>query len=315
MTPPPRSPLPDALLAQVLGAVLAGGLILLLCPPLRAQPLAVAALQGLGAALVNHLRRGPPWWLPIHLGFMPLAVLALGLGLPSWAWLAGFAILLAIFWRTDRSRVPLYLSSGPAAQAVAELLPAKPVALIDLGCGDGGLLRRLARARPDCRFVGFEHAPLPWAWAWFSCRRLPNVEIRFGDFWPHPLGGYALVHAFLSPAPMQRLWAKAAAEMKPDALLVSNSFAIPDIEPRSTVAVDDGRRTRLYCYRPAAARYDARLSSEEGGSAVRLADYPAGSNHHEHDAVRSDGVPEIPLGKCRNAAAGPGNADAGHQRT
>lgn len=307
------SPLRPALLAQALGGLLAVGLILLFLPSLRAQPLAMAGVQGLCAALVSHLRRGPVWWLPIHLGFMPLAVLALRLGLPSWVWLAGLAILLSLFWRTDRSRVPLFLSSVPASEALAQLLPPEPVAMIDLGCGDGGLLRRLARARPDCRFVGFEHAPLPWAWARFSCRRLPNVEIRFGDFWPHQLGGYALVHAFLSPAPMQRLWAKAVGEMTPDALLVSNSFAVPDIEPWNTVEVSDARRTRLYCYRPVAAAYDTRLLSGEGGSAVRSADYPAGSNRHEHNAVRSDGVPEIPLGKCRNAPAGLGDADAGHQ--
>ena len=246
-----ESPLRPALLAQVLGALLAGGLILPFLPGLLAQPLGMAGLQGLCAALVSHLLRGPVWWLPIHLGFMPLAMLALGLGLPSWIWLAGFTILLLIFWRTDRSRVPLYLSSVAASEALAGLLPAEPIAMIDLGCGDGGLLRRLARARPDCRFVGFEHAPLPWAWAWLSCRNLPNVEIRFGDFWTHPLGGYALVHAFLSPAPMPQLWAKARAQMTSNALLVSNSFALTDIEPQRTVEVADGRQTHLYCYRPA----------------------------------------------------------------
>ena len=246
-----ESPLRQALVAQTLGAVLAAGLIWLL-PALLAPPLTMAMVQGLCAALVSHLLRGPVWWLPIHLGFMPLAVLALGLGLPSWVWLAGFALLLLTFWRTDRSRVPLYLTNTLASEALAGLLSVQPVAVIDLGCGDGGLLRRLARARPDCRFVGFEHAPLPWAWAWLSCRRLPNVEIRFGDFWSHPLGGYALVYAFLSPAPMQQLWSKAKAEMKPTALLVSNSFAIPDIQPESTVEVADGRRTRLHCYRPGA---------------------------------------------------------------
>lgn len=245
-----RAPWRHALLAQALGGVLAGGLLLLF-PALRlAPPLAIAGLQGLGAALAARLLRAPVWWLPIHLGFMPLALLAQRLGLPSWVWLAGLAILLSIFWRTDLSRVPLFLSSVAASEALARLLPAEPAALIDLGCGDGGLLRRLARARPDCRFVGVEHAPLPWVWAWLSCRKLPNVEIRFGDYWSHPLGGYALVYAFLSPAPMQQLWVKARAEMRPGALLISNSFAIPDVPCAATVEVADGRRTRLYCYRP-----------------------------------------------------------------
>lgn len=235
------------------GALLTGGLVLLF-PALLAKPLAMAALQGSCAALLSYLWRDPVWWLPLHLGFMPLAVLALGLGLPSWVWLAGFIMLLLVFWRTDRSRVPLYLTNAASSEALIKLLPAAPSAAIDLGCGDGGLLCRLARARPDCRFVGFEHAPLMWAWARLRCQGLANVEIRFGDFWSHPLGDYALVYAFLSPIPMQQLWSKAQAEMKADALLVSNSFPIPDIQPERTVAVADGRQTRLYCYAPAESR-------------------------------------------------------------
>lgn len=245
------SPVRLALLSQALGAALAGGLILAMFPALSGQPLAAAGLQGVCAAAFGLLLRGPVWWLPIHLGFMPLAVLALGLGLPSWVWLAGFSFLLLTFWRTDRSRVPLYLSNRPTADALAALLPATPATMIDLGCGDGGLLRRLALARPDCRFVGYEHAPLPWAWAGISCRRLPNVQIRYGDFWSQPLGDYELVYAFLSPDPMPRLWEKARAEMKPGALLVSNSFEIPGVAPAKAIDVGDGRRTRLRCYYPA----------------------------------------------------------------
>jgi SAM-dependent methyltransferase len=245
-----ESPLWHALGAQILGAVITGGLVWLFFPALRTHPLALAGVQGLCAALVSHLLQGPGWWLPIHLGFMPLAILALRLGLPSWVWLAGFAILLLIFWRTDRSRVPLYLTNSMTCEALAKLLPAEPIEVLDLGCGDGGLLCRLARTRPDCHFVGFEHAPLTWAWAWLRCRKLPNVRIRFGDFWSQPLGGYALVYAFLSPAPMRRLWTKAKAEMKADALLVSNSFSVPDIQPECNVEVADRRRTCLYVYRP-----------------------------------------------------------------
>ncbi len=242
------SPVRLALLSQALGAALAGGLILTVFPAPSGQPLAAAGLQGFCAASFSLLLRGPVWWLPIHLGFMPLAVLALGLGLPSWVWLAGFAFLLLTFWRTDRSRVPLYLSNRPTADALTALLPATPAMVVDLGCGDGGLLYRLALARPDCHFVGYEHAPLPWAWARISCRRLSNIEIRYGDFWSQPLGDYALAYAFLSPDPMPRLWDKARTEMKPGALLVSNSFAIPDVAPAKAIDVGDGRRTRLHCY-------------------------------------------------------------------
>ena len=51
-----------------------------------------------------------------------------------------------------------------------------------------------------------------------------------------------------------------------------------------------------------------RQHGASGGTAVRSSDYP-GSNRHEHNAVRSDGIPQIPLGQYRNASARSGDAD------
>lgn len=169
---------------------------------------------------------------------------------PGW-YLAAFILLLLVFWRTDRSRVPLFLTNTTTARAVASLLPRSRFTLIDLGCGDGGLLRHLARTRPECDFLGVEHAPLPWLWARLASLALPNCCIRLGDFWGRHLGKQDVVYAFLSPAPMPRLWRKAREEMRPGSLLISNSFPVPDIEPGQVVEVGDRRRTRLYCYWPA----------------------------------------------------------------
>ena len=243
------SPLRTAFLAQVLGGIIAAALIQLAYPKLFAQPLPAAAVQGACAALASHKLGAPRWWLPIHLGFLPLVVAVAALGIdPRW-FLAAFVLLLLVFWRTDQSRVPLYLSNRATAEALLALLPAGPCHVADLGCGDGRLLRRLARARPDCEFLGIEHAPLTWLWAWLAALNLPNCRIRRGDFWRQPLGLFDVVYAFLSPAPMPRLWQKARGELRPGALLVSNSFAVPELDPERTVEVDDRRRTQLYCYR------------------------------------------------------------------
>jgi hypothetical protein len=244
------SPLRTALIAQSCGALIAAAMVQLAYPRLFAFPLAVAAIQGACAALVSYKLEAPRWWLLIHLGFMPLVVAAAALGLdPRW-YLGGFVLLLLVFWRTDKSRVPLYLSNARTADALLGLLPATPCHVLDLGCGDGRLLRRLARARPDCEFLGIEHAPLPWLWARLAAGGLANCRIRRGDFWQQPLGLFDVVYAFLSPAPMPRLWAKARAELRPGALLVSNSFEVPGMAAERVIAVDDGRRTRLLCYRP-----------------------------------------------------------------
>lgn len=246
-------PLRKAVLAQLGGLVVVALLILGLRRIAQVDPAGIgfvlALLQGGIAAMIALRQRAPPWWLAIHLGFVPLLVLVQGLQLaPGW-FLAGFILLLLLFWRTDQSRVPLFLSNRATTAAVLGLLPAAPCRLIDLGCGDGGLLARLASARPDCEFVGIEHAPLPWLLAKLRAIALPNLLIRRADFWQVPLAGYDLVYAFLSPAPMPRLWAKASTEMQPDALLVSNSFPVPEVPPEFIVEIDDRRNTRLFCYR------------------------------------------------------------------
>lgn len=225
-------------LVRVASVEITGALILL------------AMLQGGIAAMIAYRQNAPGWWLLIHLGFAPLAVVVQRLYLaPGW-YLAGFLLLLAIFWRTDQSRVPLYLSNRATSRAVLDLLPKTPGRVIDLGCGTGSLLNRLARTRPDCHFVGIEHAPLPWLIARLRTLGLPNVTIRRGNFWLESWAQYSFVYAFLSPAPMPDLWEKACAEMAPDALLVSNSFEVPGVPVLQEVRVGDRRRTRLHCYRP-----------------------------------------------------------------
>ena len=245
--PSSPAPLRAALGAQLGGAVLR--LLLLQALP-HMDPWLLVGLQGLAAMLIAMLLRLPSWWWLISLLFAPLAQGGVALNLPPWIWLFGFILLFLVFWRTDASRVPLYLSNAATGEALTGLMPRQACRLIDLGCGDGRLLRQLARQRPDCQFVGWEHAPLTWAWAWIASRRLPNLHIRLGSFWDHSLAEYDCVYAFLSPVPMRRLWDKAQQEMVGGALLISNSFAVPEIVAQTVCQVEDARQTRLYIYEP-----------------------------------------------------------------
>jgi hypothetical protein len=210
----------------------------------------LAAFDGALAMALSGALRLPTWWLPIQGGFVPALAWASRLNLPPWAWLAGFALLWLVFRSNPRERVPLYLSNRATWDAVASLLPEdRPCSFVDLGCGLGGGLARLARQRPQARFLGIESAPLPCLWAWLRARQRPNLRVRWGDLWAEDLGRHDLVYAFLSPEPMPGLWRKARAEMRPGALLVSNSFEAPGRTPDRVLAVDDARRTRLLIWR------------------------------------------------------------------
>ncbi|THF61355.1 class I SAM-dependent methyltransferase [Pseudothauera rhizosphaerae] len=219
----------------------------------------LVAAQAVGAMTVAVALRSARWWLPIHLGFTPLVVLARGLDLhPGW-YLGAFLALVAVYWTSFRTQVPLYLSNQPTVAEFARLLPAgRPLQVLDLGSGTGTLLRPLARLRPDCRFTGIEAAPAPHVLARLLAGRQPNLVLHRGDFFAESWSAYDVVYAFLSPVPMAMVWQKACRELRADALLVSNSFPVPGVEPAFVVDVADRRRTRLYAYRPVQAAGQAR---------------------------------------------------------
>ncbi len=241
----------------VLRALAAQGLVLLALAilarwlPVRLPFWLWPALQGLLAALLGaRWGLGPGWWsfqflLPFALAWQ------LGHTVPGWIYLSLFVLLLLVYGGGILTRVPLY-TSGPAAwEHLLALIPEdEGVQVADLGAGLGGPLTYLARRRPQARFVGVEASPLTWLLAWL--RLLPlrrNGRVRFGSLWNMELGSFDLVFAFLSPAPMPRLWDKAVREMRPGALLVSHSFEIPGIQPERRIPLPGLPGACLLLYR------------------------------------------------------------------
>lgn len=238
-----------ALAAQLLAWLLVAAGCIALGRPL-APSLLLVALQGALAASIGILLKSERWWIAIHLAFSPALFAALRLDLPPAFPLAVLAGLTFVFWTTFRGEVPLFLSSRATTDALLPLLPQHAgLEVVDLGAGTGGLLRRLAQARPDARFTGIEHAPLPYLAARLNASGLGNLVIERSDLWRRPLADQDVVFTFLSPRVMPRLWEKARAEMRPGSLLVSSSFPVPDTPPEQVVEVADRRGTRLYCYR------------------------------------------------------------------
>jgi hypothetical protein len=244
-----RAPAVQALLIQCGAVPLAWAAIsLLLYFDVPFNLAGVGLAEGAIAAALSRWRKLAPWWLAIQLLF-PFALLAgVGMQLPPWLFLAGFLILLLVYWSTFRTQVPYYPSGKRAWAAVAALLPQqRPVYLIDIGSGLGGLVLELARRRPDSTFAGIELAPLPWLVSRLRAQFARRTNARFvrGDYEGLDLGDYDAVFAYLSPAAMGALWRKASAEMRPGSLLLSNEFGIAGHAPDLTI-MPTGRGPSLY---------------------------------------------------------------------
>ena len=206
-------------------------------------------IVGLHSSLVVILSlflRLPPWWLVIQAAFVPAIVLTLNQGTTATAYLVAFALFWLIFRDNTTERVPLYLSSDRCWQAVGDCLPGdRPIRLLDAGCGLGGGIRTLARRYPESLFEGIESAPLPWLYAWFMARNLPNCRVRLGNYREIHFRDFDVVYAFLSPQPMPGLWCKVRREMRPGSLFISNSFSVPGFEPDRVMAIDDRGKSNL----------------------------------------------------------------------
>lgn len=248
-----RVPLALAVAVQI-GASLLVLALMILIPAATgggADAMSWALAQGIVTARLARGLSMAPWWFPIHALFAPALVWILGFGLSPLYPLGAFGLLLSLYWNVSRTRVPLFLSSRAAVRAVADLLSQEQsFTFLDLGCGLGGVLSRLARARPAGRYYGIEAAPVP-----FLASRLraalgaQSCHITWGDFRNLDLGQYDVVYAYLSPAAMGDLWRKARREMRSGSLLISNGFAIPGVPPTLALVTDAHSDSGLFLWR------------------------------------------------------------------
>ena len=142
----------------------------------------------------------------------------------------------------------LFVSTSQAKiRAVLEALPplSPETRLVDLGCGDGRLLRSFYRAY-GIRGVGYEINP----WAYLLARiknflaRAP-VEVRREDFFAVDLSQFDLIFCYLFPDVLKRLGPKLFREARPGTIIISANFPIPCLKPYLVLKEEDP----IYFYR------------------------------------------------------------------
>jgi hypothetical protein len=238
-----------ALIAQI--AVLAALLVVRRYVPFQTPAFLWALLQAIFAMQFGRMLRLGPYWLAFQFA-LPIAVWAhFAFDLPIWAYPAVLAALLLVYGGGMSSKVPLYNSGRAAWAALTGFVPEdRETVFIDLGAGLGGPLAHIARHRPLAILQGSEASPLVWLVAWLRTMRYrPRCTVRLGSIWKTDISGADVVYAFLSPAPMPELWAKARREMKPGALLISHSFEAPGQAPIQRIPLPGRKGAALLVYK------------------------------------------------------------------
>jgi SAM-dependent methyltransferase len=170
---------------------------------------------------------------------------------PSYLYLVLFLVTLCIYLPAFWTRVPYYPTPRPAYPSVLAELPVETeFSFLDIGSGFGEMTIFLAKQRPNGHFVGVEIGIIPFLVSFLRAKlqRLPNVRFLYKSMWKTSLAPFTHVYAFLSPAPMERLWGKVSDEMEAGALFISNTFEAP-ASPSSVIPVKDARKSSLYLYR------------------------------------------------------------------
>ena len=209
---------------------------------------APALLALLGGTLLGVVGSvwGGSWWRRAVVGSgFPLSLALSGaLVVPAWAWLLPLGLLLLVYPINAWRDAPLFPTPEGALDHLPDLAPLPPGArVLDAGCGLGQGLQALRRAYPLAELHGLEWSrSLRLLCAW----RCPWAKVTQGDIWRADWSGYQLVYLFQRPESMARALAKARAELRPGAWLVSLEFAVGGELPTGRLDGVQGRPVWLY---------------------------------------------------------------------
>lgn len=162
----------------------------------------------------------------------------------AWAWLLPLGLFLALYPPSSWKDAPLFPTPPDVLNGLRQAAPL-PLAgrVLDAGCGLGDGLIALEREYPDVYLVGIERSvPLRLLCA-LRCRW---ARVLGGDMWAADWSAYDMVYLFQRPESMARAMAKAAAELRPGAWLVSLEFEAPGWVAHSCLQDEDERPVWLY---------------------------------------------------------------------
>jgi SAM-dependent methyltransferase len=162
----------------------------------------------------------------------------------------------ALYVSTSRKRIGAFLDAVPMQAGQV---------LVDLGCGDGRVLR-CARRRYSVMAIGYELNLMAYTIARLLGWGMKGVEIKLRNFWKADLSKADIIFCYLFPDVLQDLCVKLKKELKPGAVVVSCNFALPQWPPDTVLRPGQSlHNDPIYVYKLIAENSLKNAWCEDGG--------------------------------------------------
>jgi len=199
--------------------------------------------------------------LVLFLGLVSLTLLGLfKIAVPLAAVVIFLTIIAILFWLYEIYRV-LFVGNAPYVRSSKKLISRilqeinfKENALVcDLGCGDGRFLRELIKKR-KIKAIGYEYFIVPYLLAVFYNSWSKNkIKFYYQDLFKANLSQADYVFCYLITREMSVLQEKLKKELKPGALVISNTFQFKNWQPEKAIILQADKKNalsnKIYIYR------------------------------------------------------------------
>lgn len=158
------------------------------------------------------------------------------------------SVLLIIIFSIKNGISPNF-SSSRARRAMNSLID-KDGTVVDCGSGWGTLLFSTSKKYPEIKCIGIENSPIPLLISkFFSIFSKGDITFRWGNIYKNDYSDTSTILCYLYPAGMKRFSSRVVPSLKPGTTIISNYFALPDLDPEKTVQLNDLYKSKVYRYR------------------------------------------------------------------
>lgn len=169
-------------------------------------------------------------------------------------------ILLCVFLLQEFVRViikrnaPFVSSNNKFVKKVADLGGFKEGDVVyELGCGDARFLREVAN-RYKVKAIGYEYSVIPYLLAiFYNFITRSKVKVYYKDIAKANLADADYVYCYLMNKQMAVLEQRFLKELKPGAIIISNTFQFKTWRPEKSIVLDENKKyhlsNNLYFYR------------------------------------------------------------------